>query len=243
MSTFAPINPSEQGQSTKHVRLGSRFEDMFGRVFYYGYAATAVGRGKVARAAATITYHNSMNFQTAPAVGDKVVKVTLLGTALTADQYQDGWLTVNDGTGEGRTYPVEGNNAMATTTGTGVIYLSEPIDTAGAVSELNVDLNYNFYDELLPPADNGQAYIPVGVPICVGGLGAAEYGYVQTWGPCAVWRDETDGGLGYEFTWGVGTGTGMIEDADNVAEPRFGILGPAAGVDTEYQMVTLRISR
>ena len=242
MSTFAPINPAEQGQSTKQVRLGSRFEDSFGRVFYYGYAATAVGRGKMARAAATVDYHNSMNFAVAPAVGDKVVKVTLLGTALTANQYEDGWLTVNDGTGEGRTYPVEGNSAMATTTGTGVIYLGEPIDTAGAVSELNVDLNYNLYDELLPPADNSQAYIPVGVPFCVGGLGAAEYGYVQTWGPCAVWRDDAET-LGRNITLGATTGTGQVEEFNNVAEPLIGTGGPTLGVATEYQMMNLKLAR
>ena len=239
---LAVISPSAQGTTTQGVSLGTRYEDQYGRVFYYAYAATAVGRGKVARAAAVIANHNNMSFQTAPAVDDKSVKVTLGGTAATADQYKDGWLVVQDGTGEGRAYRIEGHGAQATTTGTLEVFLAEPIDTAGALSESNVDLIYNHYDELLPPADNGQAYIPVGVPICVGGLGASEYGYIQTWGPCSVWQDDTTT-LGDQLTWGAGTGTGQVENRDAITESLIGNVGPAVGVATEYQLIDLRISR
>lgn len=243
MSTIAPIEPSAQGTTAKHVRLGTRYEDPFGRVFYYAYGASAVGRGKLGIAAAAVgANHEDLSFQTAPAVGDKVVKVTLGGTAVTADQYADGWLTVQDGTGEGRSYPVEGNDAQTSTTGTAVFYLGEPIDTAGALSEDNVDLNYNYYDNVRPVPDNAQAYVALGVPICVGGLGASEHAYLQSWGPCAIWRDETDDGL-VPFTFGAGTGTGQIEGKDGAAEPQLGMLGPSAGVDTEYQMVYLQINR
>ena len=243
MSTFGAINPSAQGTTVGQVSIGSRHEDAYGRVFYYAFAATAVGRGKVARAAAAIAGHDNMSFQTAPAVGDRSVKVTLDGDALTADQYKDGWLVNQDGTGEGRLYRIEGCDAQTSTTGTAVIYLAEPIDIVMAVSEVNVDLVYNNYDELLPPADAGQDYLPVGVPMMVGGLGASEFGYIQTWGPAAVWRDEADDALGDEFTWGAGTGTGQIEARDAVTEVGFGHFGPVAGVATEYQLAYLQISR
>lgn len=238
----AAINPSAQGTTIKHTRLGTRYADPFGRVFHYGYVTTAVGRGKMARAAAVITNHNLMSFQTAPAVGDQTVKVTLAGTALTADQYQDGWFVVQDGTGEGRIYAIEGNDAQTTTTGTGVIYLQEPIDTAGAISELNTDLIYNKYDELLPPASTSQDLIPVGVPIAVGGGGAAEFVWLQTWGPCSVWQDEARNALGEPITWGTGTGTGQLEGADAATEVVFGVAGPAAAVADEYQLTYLNIS-
>ena len=238
---LASINPAAQGTTTKFTQLGSRYVDGYGRSFYYGYAATAVGRGKVARAAAVVAAHDNLNFAVAPAVGDRIAKVTLDSGAITADQYQDGWLVVQDGTGEGRAYRIEGNEAQATTTGTATIYLAEAIDTAGAVSEANVDLIYNKYDELLPPGDNGQNYISVGVPICVGGLGASEYGWVQTWGPCAVWRDDAET-LGRNLTWGATTGTGQVEEFNNVAEPLIGTGGPAVGVATEYQLMYLKIA-
>src|SRR3990167_2506565 len=243
MSKLAAIEPGAQGTTVGQVSIGTRHEDAFGRVFYYAFAATAVGRGKVARDAAAIANHSNMSFQTAPAVGDTSVKVTLGGTALTADQYKDGWLVNQDGTGEGRIYKIEGCDAQTSTSGTAVIYLAEQIDIVMGVSESNVDFVYNHYDELLPPADNGQNYLPVGVPVMVGGLGASEYGYIQTWGPAGVWRDEADDALGDEFTWGAGTGTGQIEGRDAVTEVGFGFFGPVAGVDTEYQLAFLQISR
>src|SRR3990167_1108854 len=135
----ATTTPWAQGTTGREVSLGTRYEDAYGRVFYYGFAATAVGRGKVARHAAAITGHDNMNWQTAPAIGDRLVKVTLDGSALTADQYRDGWLVNQDGTGEGRAFRIEGCDAQTSTTGTAVIYLAEEIDIAGAVSEANVD--------------------------------------------------------------------------------------------------------
>lgn len=242
MSKLAAIIPSEQGTTVAQVSVGTRFEDAFGRVFYYGFATAAVGRGKVALEALVIANHNNLSFQTAPAVGDKIVKVTLGGTAVTAEQYKDGWLVVNDGTGEGRIYSIEGNDAQTGTTSTAIIYLQEAIDTAGATGELNVDLIYNSYDELRVAADNGQTDIPAGVPIMVGGLGASEFGYLQTWGPAAVERDAAET-LGTMITLGTGTHLGQVEAYGNVAEPIIGQGGPAVGVADEYQLMYLRLAR
>lgn len=240
---LAVVTPQTQGSTTQALSVGTRYADHWGRVFYYAKATTAVGRGKVAKTAAVIGNHNNMSFvTTAPAVGDSSVAVTLGGTAATADQYKDGWLVVQDGGGEGRAYRIEGHGAQATTTGNLTVYLAEQIDTIGVLAESNVDLIYNKYDELLPPADNGQGYIPVGVPICVGGLGAAEFGYVQTWKPCSVWQDDTTT-LGDQITWGTGTGTGQVENRDAITESLIGKVGPAVGVADEYQLVYLQISR
>jgi len=238
------ISPSlmfDQGTSTKLNSLGLGYSDGYGRVFHYAYAAGAVGRGKVGVAAATIANHNNLSFAVVPAVGDKSVSVTLGGTAVTADQYKDGWLVVQDGTGEGRAYRIEGHGAQATTTGNVTIYLAEVIDTASALAATGTDLIYNKYQSVRPQVTTTQTYIPIGVPICVGGLGAAEYGWVQTWGPCAVWQDEATAGLGEDLTLGSGTGTGQVEGRDTDVEPLVGSSGPAAGVADEYQLVYLRL--
>ena len=242
MSSAGAVNPSEQGNTTQQVSVGHRFEDRFNRVFYYAKAATAVVRGTVGIAAAVITSHNLMNFAVAPAVGDMDVTVTLASAAATEDQYKDGWLVVQDGTGEGRAYPVEGHSAQTSTTGNLVVHLKEPIDTAGAIGELNVDLLYNRYDEMRPSPGSGEDYIATGVPICVGGLGVGEFGYVQTWGACAVWRDAAET-LGRMLTFGGTTGTGQIEEHNHVDEVILATGGPAIGVETEYQLCYLRISR
>ena len=48
MAKLAAIAVSEQGTTTAQVSIGTRHEDAFGRVFYYGFAAAAVGRGLMA---------------------------------------------------------------------------------------------------------------------------------------------------------------------------------------------------
>lgn len=242
MSKLAVISSSAQGTTVQHVSIGTRFEDAFGRTFHYGYAATAVARGFVGVSAAVVAAHDNLNFATAPVVGDKIIYVTLDTGAITADQYKDGWAVVQDGTGEGRAYPIEGNLAQATTTGTATIYLKEEIDTAGALSEANVDLLYNRYDELRV-ANTTQAFIPAGVPIMVGGLGASEFGYVQTWGPCSVYQDEATATLGEDMTLGAGTGAGQVEGEDSAVEPFIGTSGPAASVADEYQLIYLKLDR
>jgi len=239
--TIAPIEVFAQGTTAQLVSLGLRHADQYGRTFHYAKATTAVGRGKVAKTAAVITTHNNLNFASAPAVGAFDATVTL-ASAVTADQYKDGWLVVQDGGGEGRAYRIEGHAAQATATGDVKIFLAEKIDTLGVIAEANVDLIYNKYDELLPPADTSQAYIPVGVPIGVGGLGVSEFGWVQTWGPCSVWQDDTTT-LGDQISWGTGTGTGQVENRNAITEALIGEVGPAVGVADEYQLVYLKIDR
>ena len=170
-------------------------------------------------------------------------KLAGIETAATAEQYKDGWLVNQDGTGEGRIYRIEGHEAQTSTTGTLEVFLAERIDIAMAISETNVDLTYNKYDELRPQDSTTQTFIPVGVPMMVGGLGASEFGYIQTWGPCAVWQDEATANLGEQLTFGAGTGTGQLEGRDAVTEPLFAVSGPAASVADEYQLVYITISR
>lgn len=237
-TNLANTNVWETGTS-KLVSIGKRYRDQNGRTFHYGYAASEIAIGKVAIAAASVANHTDLSFSSAPAANATEVSVTLGGTAATADQYKDGWLVVQDGTGEGRAYPIEGHPAQATTTGNLTVYLKEKLRTAGATAESNVDLVYNKYDELRPVPDNGQAYIPVGVPIVT--IAASAYGWVQTWGPCAVWRDEATANLGEPITFGAGTGTGQIEGKDGATELQFGIDGPSDGVATEYQLCYLQL--
>jgi hypothetical protein len=241
MSKLAAINTSAQGTTVAQVSVGTRYEDAFGRVYYYAFCTTAIGRGKMGIAAATIGNHNNLSFQTAPAVGDQSVKVTLGGTAATAEQYKDGWLVNQDGTGEGRIYKIEGHEAQTSTTGTLEVFLAERIDIVMAVSETNVDLLYNKYDHLRIPTSAVEDFVGVGVPNMVGGLGASEFGYIQTWGPCAVWRDAAET-LGRMLTFGAGVAA-QVQEHDHVDEVILGSGGPALGVADEYQLMFLKIER
>ena len=236
---LSPSIPTTTNTATKEISLGSRYEDQYGRVFRYCLAGgTTLARGKLTVAIDTVANNNNLSFAVAPAVGDTSVTVTLGGTAVTADQYKDGWLNVQDGTGEGRLYRIEGHGAQATTTGNVVINLAEPIDTAGALAEANVDLVYNKYAGLVISAAD-QADVPVGVPVKA--ITNARYGWVQTWGPCAVLMDEAIA-IGQDVTIGSSV-AGAVELRDAAGEPFVGTMGHQTGVDTEYTMMYLQIER
>lgn len=236
---MTPLSPGVHTETftSRVVSLGHALrEDSTGRSWRFSLAgASTLGRGKLAVAATVNAQRINLSFATAPAAGDKKVSVTI-GTGNAAkNDYQDGWLVNQDGTGEGRAYPIEGHDAITASTA-GFIYLKEAIDTAGATAEANVDLIKNFYDGLVISVTD-QADLVAGVPNVA--ITNAQYGFVQTYGPCAVWMDEavTNG-----FTLTIGTGTaGQVEMLDAAGEPSLGVIGGTAGVDTEYQLVDLTI--
>lgn len=229
-----------QTEAAQGMGLGSTYVDPRneGRAFkYFKAGGSNLSRGKL-NVAATIGSTVNLSFATAPAVGDRVVSVTLSGAAVTADQFKDGWFVVQDGTGEGRAYAIEGHGAQTSTTGNVSIYLKEKIDTAGALAEANVDLIKNRYDGVVVSVAD-QADPVAGV--CPVAVAANYYGWIQTWGPAAVLMDETTG-VGDMLTTGSSV-VGAVEVDDAAGEPLVGMMGPQAGVDTEYQLVYLSIDR
>ena len=82
MANLAIVNPAEQGTTTQATKLGTPYVDGYGRAFHYAYDTTAVARGYMAVAAATVANHNNLAFAVAPAVGDD----------LCSDDEQDGGL-------------------------------------------------------------------------------------------------------------------------------------------------------
>lgn len=209
-----------------------------GKMFRYIKAgAAALDRGKICVAPTVVANHINMSFTAAPAAGATTVTVTLGATAATADQYKGGLLVVNDGTGEGRSYPVEGNLA-ADSSGTCTVYLKEAIDTLGAVSETNVDLLVNDYNGAVISITDG-ADRTLGVPLVSIAIGY--YGWIQSGGPCAIWVDET---LANGIAIVPGTSVaGSVEAADAAGEMVIGSVSGTAGVDTEYQNMYLTIDK
>lgn len=226
-------------ESTQSVSLGTPYKQpSTGKVWHYALnGGTALDRGKLAVQATTTANHVNLSFATAPAVGDSEVSVTLGATSAAADLYKDGILNVQDGTGEGFAYSIEGHAAIDSA-GTGLFRLGngETIQVAGATAEANVDLIRNTYAGVVISATD-QADLPLGVFNVT--TAANAYAMLQTWGPAAVWRDEATG-VGDVLTTGTSV-AGQIEVEDAVAEPLVGMNGANAGVDTEYQIVYLRL--
>lgn len=223
--------------ATQLFAVGSRYTDTLGREFRYTKAGAAnLGRGKLNIAAVQVSTHIDLSFTNAPAIGATVVNVTLGATnAVTANQYRGGMLVVQDGTGEGRAYGISNHPAAAALANLAVT-LTEGLDTAGVVSEANVDLASNPWSGAIISATS-QVGQPIGVnPVAIN---AAEFGFLATGGPVSVLMDEAIV-VGLAVTTGTGV-AGAVEALDGAGEVQVGIMGPRAGVDTEYQVVFMTL--
>ena len=230
-------------ESAQTVHLGAPYhQESTGRTWKYAEnGATEADPGKLMCSAATVgANHANLSFATAPAAGDKELKVTLGGTAATADQYRDGFANVQDGTGEGIAYPVGSHKAQTSTTGTLTLPIAhgEEVQVAGALAESNVDLVKNKYKDVVISSTD-QADPAVGVFNVT--VAIDYFGMLQTWGPAAVWQDTTSA-IGDRLTIGSGV-AGQVEVDDAAGEPYIGHLGPNTAVATEYQLVYLTIDR
>jgi hypothetical protein len=220
--------------STKQVELGAVGVTSDGRVFRYAKAgAVALDPGKLCVNADLVANHTNIVVAANVAVGDTKVTVTLGATAATADQYAEGYLTVNDAAGEGIQYKIASNGAAASA-GVITVFLEEPIQVALTTSS-EVTLKPNTYAGIVISATD-QADQPVGVPNVT--ITAAYFGWVQTRGECAVLADEA---VTKGQTLTIGTGVaGAVEAADLIGEPTVGIASEAL-VDTEYRAAFLTL--
>lgn len=116
--------------ATQLHKAGTIFEDSTGRVFRY----SSVGAVNLVGGVATVTpakvaNHTNIAVFAAAAVGTRQVQVTVGATAVTAGQYDGGYLTVNDSIGVGLSYHIAGTPVIGSA-GTGTIQLDEAIAVA-----------------------------------------------------------------------------------------------------------------
>jgi len=160
--------------------------------------AVALVSGVMVQSPASVgANHTGLTCATA-AIGATQITVTLGGTAVTANQYAGGFAVVSAGTGIGQTLKIASHPAQATTTGTVVLTLEDPLSVATAVADSKVSLTLPQYGSA-----NGAAITTYGVVVCPTTLtgrviGATvypipaststtpSYGFIQTEGPVAV---------------------------------------------------------
>ena len=223
----------EESSTQKHP-IGTRRPLEDGRVFVYAKnGSAALAAGKLCVAATVVANHVNISVAAAAAIGDKTVTVTLGATAATADQYKDGFMVVNDATGEGHQYKIRGH-AAADASGSLEVNLYDGIRVALTTSS-EVSLLKHPYDSVVISATD-QADLAVGIPPIA--VTADYYFWIQTWGPCPALADETLT-IGKLITIGTGV-AGAVELYDAAAEQIVGV-ACQAGVDTEYRQVFLKI--
>jgi hypothetical protein len=223
--------------ATKMETLGTLAVTADGRKFRYarGGAADIVAANLLVAANPTAA-HVNMAIAAAAAIGDKTVSVTLGAAAATINQYQDGYLIVNDGVGEGYSYRIAGHAAHAGS-GTLKVRLVDPIEVALTTAGSEVSLVANPYADIVISATD-QADLPVGIAHCAVDVSVAPYFWVQTGGFATCWADEAFD-AGDQLTIGTGV-AGQVEMLDAVGEPPIGISLDVA-VDTEYRSIMLKL--
>lgn len=175
----------EESSSPKH-KLGERLV-IGDRVFRYMKAgANNLLAGYIVGAPITMISEDTVTV--AHGVGENEVTITANG--ITANQFAEGYLVVDEGTGAGETYKIKGNTP---TDGNGLIkvQLYDELATAWSTSDTDVTLIPSPYNGVIVcPTD--KIILPVGVPLI--NVTANYYFWGQTWGPAGVKMDVSNGG-------------------------------------------------
>lgn len=171
-----------ESSSVQYHPIGSRAGLDDGRVFYYARnAGTALVAGNATMAEVITDQFGNQAVAAAAAAGVKEVTVTLGSTAVTENEYADGYLMINDEAGEGHTYRIAGHPAAAGAASC-VLELLDGIVVALTTSSEYCLVKNPWADVLIAAA--GSAHQVVGVAAAA--ITANEYGWLQTWGPAAV---------------------------------------------------------
>lgn len=149
-------------------------------------AATLVA-GDLLQAPARITNHISQTPATAGIIGDTSLSVTLGATAMTADQYRDGYLLIGLGTGFGYAYTLDSHGAVGSAAATGTTLQfkrGESLQVAVPTTANSVSFVQSPYVGVIQAPVTTLTAMLVGVAIKP--LVANAWGWIQTKGPAAV---------------------------------------------------------
>ena len=177
----------------QRYRLGTRYQDIDGNVYYYAKAgAVALAAGELAQQAilggATTTDQVALAVATSSAIGDKFGYATILTTAQTGGLYDDGYYCVEDTTaavGLGGMYKIKHDDvakdvASALTVASHKFTFYDPCRTAITAATSIVRLITNPYKGLI------QTPVTTVTGACMGGIPMAVtanyYFWLQTYG-------------------------------------------------------------
>ena len=176
--------------TTKRRPLGTKGVSPDGRVFYYAQAgASALAAGTVLQTKVshgTSVHVSGLAIVNATATGVTTLSITVATTNATANQYADGYVTVDTSPGQAM-YRIKSHLAIASAaTGEFKLYDNDQIVDALTSGTTTVGLRENpFASVIVMPTTITGA--PVGVaPVAVA---AGSYFWAQTYGPAVVNTD------------------------------------------------------
>lgn len=247
--------PLAFGQTSTDLSLGtlagSKFIASDGREFVLiQNAGVALVAGNLIQGPVTIGANHTNLACTTAAIGATTITVTLGGTAVTANQYQGGFLFVNAGTGIGQTLRIAGHPAQSSTSGTVLITLEDPFQVATLASDSKITLQLNPYGSAngVDVRTSGCVVCPtvltgpiIGVsvtPIAASTSAIPSYGFIQTKGVVGCLNDATTA-IGLDLMHSSNTAgavmTYVVATAGRVGNSH------VAGVTTEVRPITIQL--
>lgn len=221
------------------ARYGQTAMTSDGRLFQYaanGSTSVALAPGKLAQGAVSTANHVNRTGVTAT-VGQQTVTFAVGATAVTANQYQDGYLVVNAGTGAGQALLISGNTS-ASSSGSPTVNLKDAFTTATAVADSKFSLHPNPWSAALIAASaSATSVLPAGVPLV--SMPASGFGWLQVGGPASVLANGTPA-LGSGVIPSATTDGAVDVEATTTVTARVGLMMITA-VSTEYRPVLLTI--
>lgn len=228
--------------STQKAELGRFLDFEDGRRFRYCLANGGITKGHMCSAAAVVANDNTVT-QTGMTValsngyiGETVINV-LLAAATTLNLYEDGWFTVEGGTGLGQIHKIKKNKAGGSSTSSPCeLTLYDPLIVAlDATSIISLTIN-RYKDVIVTPV--AEVATPIGVPLIT--ITDNYYFWAQTRGYCCIVV-----GDGETITIGQqaaidDTDPGATADRGSYTEKAWGIIVQIAAADT-YATIDLKL--
>ena len=246
-SNFTEANPYAES-STQLFPIGSELK--YGlRTFRYGYMNGAVTAGKLLQQEAFATAYDDMLITNADATAGGAFShaagsttISVESTAdddLTANEYAEGLLWVNDQTGEGQLLRIKSHPAHDHSADPSVVITTyDALKTAVVKNSSQVTIVKNPYQDVIvaPTTETGAV-----VGATVVDMTDDYYGWFVTNGPAAVLAGDTLV-VGHAAVRSVND-AGAVEpgtnDAAGAVAPKLGQVMSGTGVDTEYAMIAL----
>lgn len=247
MALTAPMQLTDQDVRTTSTtqggaQLGQYMSTPDGRTYRYGLngtgSGTAIAPGKLMQGALSLANHQNRTGVTA-AAGTATVTFAVGATLVSSNQYAQGYLVVNAGTGAGQQLLISGNTSAASS-GSPTVNLADEIITATLASDSKFSLMPHPYSAvILSNQAAATAIYAVGVPAI--SVPDASYAWLQTVGPCSVLANGTIA-VAAGLIPGATTSGSVDAEGTSSVQPRVGYM-LIASVSTEYRSAYLTINQ
>lgn len=177
-----------ESSSVQAHDLGQRGMTSDGREFRYVSAGELLVTGDLYTNSAVSTNFNGMTVQADAAIGDSDIAVTLGGTAVTADLFNEGYLMVYGGTGIGQQFQIKSHTVQTSTTGTCTFTILGTLAVALTTADSKITVVKNPCASVVK-----NPTTPTGLPVGVAQFAilSGEFGWIQTSGIAGILADAT----------------------------------------------------